>query len=244
MRLGLILSVCLLPALASAAPSIPEPFQASAKQLRALRTGKIKADTPAVVLADDVRFDFDDKGRRRARYHRIIEIRTAEGVRSWSSVRATWEPWHSRKPKMRARVLSGGRFKSLDPSTINEPPSKDSSTHTYSDRRTLQAPFPAVKIGSIIEYEIDIRDHRPRFGPASNLSYSFAWTVPSLRNRVVVTSKGRRIRHRLHNLRGLRPRKARRKKTRLVTFEYGRVDPRDYEGGKPYRTTGVPLIEV
>jgi len=62
-------------------------------------------------------------------------------------------------PTMRRRVITDdGAIHWLDAKTIADSPSAEYDANTFSDRRIVRAPLPAVCPGAVIEYEIILRE--------------------------------------------------------------------------------------
>ena len=120
------------------------PFSASPESLLALAAANKPAGEPGVhLLRMDQRLSFDAQGRSTYYSYRIFHILTEEDMESWSTVGASWAPWHQDKPTLRARVITpDGRQHLLDPATINEGPTREYSRDIFSDRRALRAPSP------------------------------------------------------------------------------------------------------
>ena len=80
----------------------------------------------------------------------------------WASVEQEFQPWHESKPELRARVIDmNGAVHWLEPKTIADSPAEEFDEAIFSDRRVIRAPLPAVAVGSVIEYEITLRETAP-----------------------------------------------------------------------------------
>ena len=122
------------------------------------------ADAHVIILFDDISHRFDASGRHALQHRRIYRLLTPNGVDGSSTVGAQWTPWYQETPEIRARVLTAdGEERWLDPTTLNEAPLADSSPDLFDDRRILQAPLPGVGVGSLVVWEVIVRDRQPFF---------------------------------------------------------------------------------
>lgn len=158
----------------------PPPFSASPESLLALAAANKPAGDHSVhLLRIDNRLAFDAQGRSTYFSYRIFHILTEEDKDDWSTVGATWAPWHQDKPTLRARVITpDGRQHLLDPSTITEGPAREYSRDIFSDRRTLRAPLPAIAVGAVIEFESITRDNAPLSTAGTTHSFTLDSYVP------------------------------------------------------------------
>ncbi|MGD0546956.1 MAG: DUF3857 domain-containing protein, partial [Terracidiphilus sp.] len=77
-----------------------------------------------------------------------------------------WEPWHSARPAIKARVIApDGSVHLLDPITITEAPAREGDYKIYSDGKRLRAPFPAIAPGVVVEEEYAESETEPFFAP-------------------------------------------------------------------------------
>ena len=156
------------------------PFSASPESLLALAAANKPAGEPGVhLLRMDQRLSFDAQGRSTYYSYRIFHILTEEDMESWSTVGASWAPWHQDKPTLRARVITpDGRQHLLDPATINEGPTREYSRDIFSDRRALRAPLPAIAIGAVVEFEAITRDTAPLSAAGTTRSFTLDYSIP------------------------------------------------------------------
>ena len=168
----------------------PPPFSASPESLLALAAAnKPAGETSVHLLRMDTRLAFDAQGRSTHSSYRIFHIRTEEDKDDWSTVGATWAPWHQDKPTLRARVITpDGRQHLLDPATINEGPAREYSRDTFSDRRALRAPLPAVSVGAVIEFEAITKDTAPFSSAGTTHSFALDSFVPIHQLHVSITA--------------------------------------------------------
>lgn len=188
--LWLLAGILLLPPLLADEPPA-EPWDAPAFSVAPEALLEAAASLPAEdddvqVLVEERSYRFDDDGRVSLRHRMIFCVLTPDGV-SWSSLYATWRPWHQERPEIRARVITAaGAVHWLDPATISESPVGDDSATVLSDRLRLNAPLPAVAVGSLIEEVITLRDTAPLFDRGTVHTYLFGREEPVHRSRLVV----------------------------------------------------------
>lgn len=97
------------------------------------------------------------------RYHTIYKILTQEGVNKWAYSSSSYSPWYQDKPTIKARVITlEGVEQYLDTNTFVIQSARTTS-NSYTDKHTLQAPLPNVRIGAIVEELIEIKDNKPYF---------------------------------------------------------------------------------
>ena len=143
------------------------PFNSdTAATLKAANAVTVEDQQPIVVLLEDHRFTIENDGRVRGTTRKVYKVLREDAVEVWSSVEQQYQPWRSRKPAIRARVIAkSGSVHQLDPKTIAEAPVTEFDQNTYSDARELRVPLPAVAAGSIVEYEVGM-DESPAFAEA------------------------------------------------------------------------------
>jgi tetratricopeptide (TPR) repeat protein/transglutaminase-like putative cysteine protease len=162
-------------------------FTLSAEQLRRSVEAVPASDPDVQVVYREVRHRVDEQGRIETRYRWLYQVLSQVGVEGWSSTRATWSPWYEERPEIRARVTNpDGSQHLLDPDGVVESSVAEESSRTYSDRKLLRAPFPAIAIGSIVEEEITVREHQPYFGAGRVLSWLPRFKRPVYLNRLII----------------------------------------------------------
>jgi transglutaminase-like putative cysteine protease len=131
-------------------------FSVAPKALYAAASQASATDgTNVIVLTDDEDYVFDDQGRAVHTEYVIFKVLTQAGVEDWAHISVPWAPWREERPAIHARVISAdGEVHALDPKTVSDAAAQEDDDDTYSDRRVVRAPFPAVAIGSVIEEEI------------------------------------------------------------------------------------------
>ena len=105
---------------------------------------------PAIVLVNDVTFEFDDASHLTRTLHVVFGVRSRSALEEWGSVGGQWAPWHQERPTIRARVVTAdGAEHWLDPSTIAETAASEQNPLLFGDRRALNVPLPAVAPGAV-----------------------------------------------------------------------------------------------
>lgn len=137
------------------------------------------------LLLQDERFEIDAEHRVKKWFRQAYRIRNQSDVENYGHVQSNWNPWLESKPTIRARVISpDGSAHELDPKTIAESSANNSDGIEFLDKRILSAPLPAIAVGSIVEFETSIEQHRP-FCPVG------------ITGRVIIQSFSRIRRHRI-----------------------------------------------
>lgn len=206
-RPGLLLAGLILATPALAGDPWEEAFLSSEPRRLLAAAAEATArtrDEDVVVLLDEVHYRLDGQRRGEARYRLVYRVLTDAGAREWASVAASHAPWFEARPRIRARVVTAdGLAHELDPATIAEVAAGDDDGLTYTDRRTLRAPLPAIARGAVVEQEILVTDTAPLFEAGTQFRFFFGSGVPTLRARVVVDApEGLSLHHVLRGLEG------------------------------------------
>jgi tetratricopeptide (TPR) repeat protein len=222
-------------AIADTAPWDRPPFTAQPAELLAAarrasgQSGGSGHD--AIIVLESGHYEFDDSGRRTYTFHRIVHIRTQQGVERWSAVGTTWAPWYQAQPEITARVITErGAVHHLDPQTIDVAPAPSGSTHVYDNHRAMRAPLPAVGVGSIVEQLIVVRDVRPFFAAGNNHMFYLGASVPITHLELVIDAPAKlKLRYvvRGPDLPALRPRRATRNQRTRITLRARDLPPDD-----------------
>jgi len=127
----------------------------------------VSADNADVaVLEDDETYTFDEAGRTTHVEYVVYKVLKQKGVEGWDSITVDWEPWHEARPTIKARVIAPDlSVHMLDPRQITEAPAREGEYKTYSDGKTLRAPFPAIAQGVVVEEEFVTTETAPFFAP-------------------------------------------------------------------------------
>lgn len=192
---SLLLILVFLPWAAGASAEEPhladwmdDPFSVPAAELMDAAQAVPPPDEADIfLLLDKSTHRFDTEGRHFRRHLSIYRVMSQAGADNWATTSAVWAPWHQARPSIRARVLtSGGGEHRLDPSTLSEAPVSEDNPEIFDDRRILQAPLPAVEVGSLVIEEVVIEETEPYFGSGSQHRDYLISNHPLYRGRVVL----------------------------------------------------------
>lgn len=115
----------------------------------------------AVYALESDSYTYEENGSAVYAKRVVYKILIAKGVDRRDTASCSYQPWRQDKPEIRARVIGkDGKVYDLDPSTIAEQ-TPDEGNDVYTDARTLYAPLPGLEAGSLVEYEIILRDRAP-----------------------------------------------------------------------------------
>ena len=158
-----------------------------AEVLAAAAAVKPPADTPAIILFEELVHTYEDAHRSRHLYRQVYKILTPRGVEQWDSLSSGWSPWYEDKPALRARIIvPGGRTFTLDPKTIETSGMSGEDQAVYSDRQMVRAPLPGVAVGAVVELEIGWSERAPLFEAGTTHRFFFGGTVPVQKARLVI----------------------------------------------------------
>lgn len=188
--------------LASACKSAPPPGasdQPPAAAANGAAEGEVAPQASQILLLERIeRFDAEGKLTTTWRHH--SRVLTERGVEENSRVTARWSPWFESTPSVTARVRQpDGAVVELDQSTLSEAPA--SASGVYSDAKLLRAPIPAVRVGSIVESEIVVQEHRLRLDGSRYRHWApRTGEEISVQRYVVEAPVGLTLHHRIRNL--------------------------------------------
>ncbi|MDA3941688.1 MAG: DUF3857 domain-containing transglutaminase family protein, partial [Spirochaetia bacterium] len=139
------------------------------------------------VLLSEVHFTFAEDGSLTESYKWVYKVLDQSGIDGWSSTKVNWTPWNQEKPTIRVRVTNpDGNSYFLAEDQILESTESSDIANIYSDRKLLQAPFPRVTIGSIVEEQTTIISKVPKFDTGISRTWFFEGSNPLAMNRVLV----------------------------------------------------------
>ncbi|ABC80262.1 DUF3857 domain-containing protein [Anaeromyxobacter dehalogenans] len=175
---------------AAGAPWEGAPFSADPKAMLAAAQALAPPRAAGVdVLLEEGRFRYDARGALTLEHRLVFRLLTAEAARSWSRVERSYAPWQQARPELRARVITAqGEVHELDPATLTEQGVADRADLMYSDRRVVAGPLPAVRVGSLVEELIVVRDTAPSFDGGTSARFFLAQALPARRIRVEVAA--------------------------------------------------------
>ncbi|MCC6262324.1 MAG: DUF3857 domain-containing protein [Bryobacterales bacterium] len=173
---------------AGAAQPWDSPFAKDAQAIAAAAQAARQNDKSGMLmLLDQHRYHFDGKGAFSAVVRRVYLIESKDAVEGWSAVEFGYRPWYEERPAVRARVISpSGVVSVLNPSTIADSPASDFDQSVFSDTRMVRAPLPAVGPGSVVEYEVTIREKQPLLSAGQVYRVELSEYYPTLRFHAVV----------------------------------------------------------
>ena len=144
-------------------------------------------NSSVVILLEDHRYVVDKQSRTSSKIRKVYRIRKKSAVDYWASIEQEFQPWYEQKPQVRARVIGPeGKIHWLDPKTIAESPARNYDLDIFSDRRVIRAPLPAVEVGSVVEYEITIREKLPLLSAGVTRRIMVMDSVPIERFHVLI----------------------------------------------------------
>ncbi len=204
------------------------PFKASYRELNtAADKAVLKEEKGVRVLLHQGNFTFDDSGSLESRFTWVYKILDQSGIENWSSTQVAWTPWNQTRPEIKVRVTNpDGKSYFLLKKDIVERSERSESTHIYSDRMILRAPFPRVMVGSIIEEEITLHDSLPRFDTGITKTWYFKGANPMLMSRVIINvPRNLPFRYRVFKNTTLKPVVKTLENAKQYSFEYTHVPP-------------------
>ncbi len=211
-------------------PWLGLPFSSDPKSiLRAALGLRVPEGTDVHVLSDERTYVYEEDGRRTSTRRQVYYVVTPDGAENWSDVGYDWEPWHQERPQIRARVITkDGAVHNLDPKTLSESEVGNQGDKTFSDRRTLSGPLPAVAPGSVIEEEAVIKDKAPFFDQGETVRVPFTRSMPVHHSLLTIDAPASiPLRYEVHLLPTLQPRRSETKGRIHLVFEQGPVEAND-----------------
>ncbi|MGO9775392.1 MAG: DUF3857 domain-containing protein, partial [Terracidiphilus sp.] len=116
------------------------------------------------ILVEDESYTFDETGRIAHIWHVVYKVLNQKGAEGWDSLSVDWEPWHEARPVIKVRVIAPDfSVHLLDPKAITEKPAREGDYKIYSDGKRLDAPFPAIAPGAVVEEEFSGSETEPFF---------------------------------------------------------------------------------
>ncbi len=192
--------------------------------------GNPPSGSDVAEFVDEDVFVFDADGGCIHTYYEISKVLTQKGVEAWSRTSAGWAPWNEARPSLRARVITPDfAVHELDPKTISDSPLGDNEADVYSDRRVLQAPFPAIAPGSVVEEE-SVMISKPEFAGSGYISWRIFGPVgvPVQLHRLVIDAPSSLpVQYELRMLPNLKPQRAEENGRVKLVFEYRPAAPLD-----------------
>ena len=171
-------------------PWIDAPFSADARAVaEAAKKVPVPAGANVVVLYRDTSYRFDTEGRITYHQRLLYRLLTPKAVEGWAEVEVDYAPWHQRRPRLRARVISaGGRESWLDETAVVESALPGESADVVTDRRMVKAKLPGLGIGAVVEEEVEVTDAEPFFPAGTAGVYPLQMFAPVHRGRFVLAA--------------------------------------------------------
>ncbi len=141
-----------------------KPFELAADQMvRNAERIALPESGDVEYLLEETVVHIEADGRHCEETRTIYRILSEAGIETCGSVSCEWSPWHQDRPLLQARVINDANDAvELAPHEVVEG-SPQQEEGIYSDRRSLQAPLPAVRVGSLVETYSKTTDSRPAF---------------------------------------------------------------------------------
>ena len=217
-----------------------------AQLLAASKSATVPEGADVVILLNDLRYSIDSAGRTTTTLRKLYRVITSDAVDEWSALEQEYEPWHERKPELRARVISAdGAAHWLDSRTMTDAPAREFDASVYSDRRVLRAPLPAVAPGSVVEYEVVTHETAPLFEAGSVRRISLSPGIQTQRLHILVeAAPGVTLRSRAQLI---PPESVHRTETRSgirIECDWGPIAPvKEWESSAPFDVVQQPVFE-
>jgi tetratricopeptide (TPR) repeat protein len=229
----------------AAEPWNEEPFATDAKALLEAANAIPAGESGVVVLLEETKHTFDDKGGSITAHRRLYRISDESAIDSWGSVNASWAPWVQERPVIRARVVTKeGTIHELDANAVVEAPAPEESLDIFSDNRVIRAPLPAVAVGSVIEQLITYKSKESMYDAASSDVVYFGGFSPMHRVRLIVDAPAS-LEVKFVNRASIEPRREERDGRQHIVFEGGPFAPKeDFEWDLPYDVAPLPWVGV
>ena len=223
------------------------PFETDARELsRALDAMPAHERLPGVrLLLEEHVLAYDEQGRETQTFHRIYKVTDTASVEGWGFTEASWAPWHQERPTVRVRVIDArGKEYTLTDAEMNEETPSRGDPVMYSDARSLRAPLPGMAIGSIVEEQVVIREHRPFLGSGAAHRIPLAYFNPTALFRLrVEVPQSLPLFWEVREGEG-RIRSERKKGLRILTWEAQDSEPPEGDWFLPDAKLGVPHLAL
>lgn len=184
------------------------------------KSSKVTAQSGLIVLLDEWKVQYDERGAARISQRKIWKV-TQREIGDLGIIEQEYSPWYQDQPTIRAVIFdpSGKRYE-LSSDDVSVSPAQTDDRTILSDNLIVRAALPGVKQGAIIEQVIETADKSPFFAagtmqafsttffsPQANLSIEidspselalvFDYGNSENESRVVRTEQGERIVHKL-----------------------------------------------
>jgi TonB family protein len=211
-------------------PLAAEHFSANPTALyQTASTIPTPAGEDVVMIREEQSHVFEADGRCTSTYYIVYKVVTQKGAESWADASLPWEPWHEEPPTLKARVITPDREEHvLDAKTISDSAARETDSKTYSDRRILRAPLPAMTVGAVVEEEFIKKETAPLFGAGTVSKFYFGHTVPVTQARLLLDAPASLpLQYRLDLLPNLKPQRIEQNGRVQIVFEAGPLEALD-----------------
>lgn len=196
---------------------------------RAVSSITVPAGDDVVVADDETTYTFDADGKSVVTTYLVYKIVTQDGATGWNEVSQKWAPWNDTRPVIRARVITPDNVVHvLDAKAIMDEPAKEKDEDTYSDRRQVRGPLPAIAPGSVVEEE-ETWTRSPLLPGTGSLGHKYfgrGYTVQNTR-LVVDVPISIPIQYNVILLPGLKPERTEKDGRVRLVFDKGVLEPDD-----------------
>ena len=159
----------------------------TAEIIAAAKNSSFPGENDVVILYKQGRFRFTESGSLEQTTQLVYQILSEDGLKGWGGAQVSWSPWHQDRPEIHVRVINGdGKEWYLDPNAMVEGKSGGENDSLYSDSKTLEAPYPQVHIGSIIEEQVQSVSRPLLEGGGFIQEWRFFSRTPTLVNRLII----------------------------------------------------------
>lgn len=223
-------------------------FSLDARTLYTAASGVAAADNSSVVvLEDDESYSFDVQGRSVHTAYIVYKVLNSKGAEGWDSISVYWEPWHQNRPRIQVRVISPDlSVHILDQKQITEAPAHDGDYKSYSDAKTLRAPFPAIEPGVVVEEEFVTVETAPFFSAGRTGRIYFGRERVPVAHSVAEIDAPPSLPLHTHtvNLDNLQPKRTETADRITLTYEKDRLEGFDPpENNLPSDVASFPIVE-
>jgi tetratricopeptide (TPR) repeat protein/transglutaminase-like putative cysteine protease len=158
----------------------PQALLAAAKSIQP------KDGEGVVILLDEARYTFNDKGLATRSERLVFRVVDEASVEAWASIEAAWSPWYEERPTVEGRVITAsGSVHQLDPKSFSTADIAE-DPNIFSDTRLLRGPLPAVAAGSLVEQVVTYRERNPLSEAGVSRRHSFGRFVETRRARLIL----------------------------------------------------------
>lgn len=147
-------------------------------QLESSKPTKANSQPGQVVLLDESKLRYDERGAATISHRRIWKV-TQRDVGDMGILEQEFSPWYQEQPRLRATIYepNGKRYELSDDDVSVSPAQTDDRT-ILSDNLIVRAALPGVKQGAIIEELVETVDKTPFFATGTMQQFPLTTFVP------------------------------------------------------------------